>query len=64
MESSSVVIDMIPHEGRNEVIRMIIQRLHAQIDRVTGFGGSCCQILRLQLFFQKGVTSALEKKDE
>jgi len=46
-KSSRVVVDVIPHEGGDEVVRVVVERLHTKGHRVLCLGGGRREILRL-----------------
>ena len=60
-ECSGVEVDVIPHEGGDEVVRVIVQRLQPESHRVLGLVGGGREVLRLQLLLQERVRRALEK---
>jgi hypothetical protein len=44
-----VEVDVVAHEGGDEVVRVVVQRLHPQRHRVFGLGRGGRQVFRLQL---------------
>ena len=59
-ECSGVEVDVVPHEGGDEVVRVIVQRLQPESHRVLGLVGGGREVLRLQLLLQERVRRALE----
>lgn len=58
-EGSRVEVDVISHEAGDEVVGVIIERLHPDRHRVVGRGSRSQKVLRLQLLLQERVRSAL-----
>ena len=62
-ERPGVVVDVIPHEGGDEVVRMIVQGLHSNGHRVLGIAGSKSKVFRFQLLLQERIGSALKNNN-
>ena len=54
------MVNMIPHKGRDEIVAMIIQRLHPEGDRIPHTASSICEQLRFQLVVQETIRSSLK----
>ena len=59
MEPLGMPCYMFGHEGRNEVVGMIVTRLHADRCRLSGLGAGIDQHLSLELVDQKSVSHTL-----
>src|ERR1700682_71228 len=58
-----MMAQVIPHEGLNEVVAMIVARLHAQAERLARLGGGRGENFRQQLLGQKLIRRALIDED-
>ena len=54
-----MVVDVIPHEGGDHVVRVIVQRLQPHLARIPGLGGSSSKVLWLQLVSEESIRSSL-----
>ena len=61
--SPCVEINVVAHEGGDEVVRVIVEGLHPHDDRVVGLGGRGGKVLRLQLLLEERVGGALQQRD-
>ena len=62
-QSPGVVVHVVPHEGGDHVVGVVVQRLHPQLARVVC---SCCcggKILRFQLVVEEAVSCPLIYQD-
>ena len=62
-QSPGVVVHMVPHEGGDHVVGVVVQRLHPQLARVVC---SCCcggKVLRFQLVVEEAVSCSLVNQD-
>ena len=57
------MLDVVPEEGGDHVVRMIVHRLHPQTAGVARLGSSCCEVLRLQLVLEEAVLGPLVDQD-
>ena len=57
------MLDVVPEEGGDHVVRMIVQRLHPQTAGVARLGSSSCEVLRLQLVLEEAVLGPLVDQD-
>ena len=54
-----MMAQMIRHEGLNEIIAVIVARLHAQVQRLAGLRRGGGEFLRQQLLHQELIAAAL-----
>ncbi len=56
-----MVVDVITHEGRNEVVGVVVEWLHPQGDGVARLVSRGREVLRFELSVQKRVARSLIK---
>ena len=57
------MVNVIPHEGGDHVVGVIIERLQPQLARVTGLRCSAGKVLRLQLVVEESIGCSLINQD-
>jgi len=58
-----VVVHVVPHEGGDEIVRVVVQGLHAHLDRVPNLATSSREVARLELSVQEPISSPLVNQD-
>ena len=56
-----MVVDVVTHEGRNEVVGVVVERLHPHGDGVARLVSRGREVLRFELSVQKRVARSLIK---
>ena len=56
-------VDVVAHEGGDEVVGVVVERLHPQLHVVVVLGGRQEEVLWLQLGLQEAVSCALVNQD-
>ena len=54
---------MVPHEGGDHVVRMIVHRLHPHMAGIAGIGGGGSKVARLELVVKEPVRCSLVDQD-
>ena len=63
VQSPGVMVDVVPHEGGDHVVRVIIQRLHPHLAGIPGLSGRRSKVLWLQLVVEESVGCSLVNED-
>ena len=58
-----MVVHVVPHEGGDEIVGVVVQGLHAHLDRVPNLATSSREVPRLELSVQEPISSALVNQD-
>merc|ERR1719201_1029547 len=62
-ESAGVEVNVVAHEGGDEVVGVVVEGLHPQLDVVVVLGGRQEEVLWLQLRLQEAISCALVDQD-
>ena len=62
-ESAGVEVNVVAHEGGDEVVGVVVEGLHPQLDVVVVLGGRQEEVLWLQLRLQEAIGCALVDQD-
>ena len=57
------MIDVVPHEGGDHVVRVIVQRLHPHLAGIPGLGGGRSKVFWLQLVVEESIGCSLVNED-
>ena len=58
-----MVVDVIPHEGGDHVVRVVVQRLQSHLAGITSLCSSRSEVVRFQLVVEEAVSGALVYQD-
>ena len=62
-ESAGVEVNVVAHEGGDEVVGVVVEGLHPQLHVVVVLGGRQEEVLWLQLRLQEAISCALVDQD-
>ena len=62
-QSTGMEVDVVAHEGGDEVVGVVVEGLHPQLHVVVVLGGRQKEVLWLQLGLQEAVSCALVDQD-
>ena len=57
------MVDVVPHEGGDHVVGVIVQRLHPHLAGITGLSGRRSEVIWLQLIVQESIRRSLVNQD-